>query len=163
MKKIILLSIMLTATTITAFTQAKQESIKILIKLMNTDSMMEKTFDAITPTMLAQARTVQQDSAQLAANTQHIKSVIVACKATFNKVIYDEIALVYDKFYTESEIKDLIAFYSTPTGRKTIEKMPEIQQEIMSLITKKIMPEIQEKISLITLNEQFKKNKTAVN
>lgn len=39
---------------------------------------------------------------------------------------------VYDKYYTEGEIDQLIAFYNTPIGKKTIEVLPLISQESMA-------------------------------
>ena len=38
---------------------------------------------------------------------------------------------IYDKYYTELEIKQLIAFYQTPLGNKVITTMPQIMQESM--------------------------------
>lgn len=40
---------------------------------------------------------------------------------------------IYDKYYTHQEIKDLITFYESPTGKKTVEKTPIIMAESMSL------------------------------
>lgn len=40
---------------------------------------------------------------------------------------------IYDKYYTHQEIKDLILFYESPTGKKTVEKMPLIMAESMTL------------------------------
>ena len=39
------------------------------------------------------------------------------------------IAPVYAKHFTESEIKELIAFYKTPIGKKLVDKLPVISQE----------------------------------
>jgi hypothetical protein len=36
---------------------------------------------------------------------------------------------IYHKYLTRNDIKDLVAFYKTPIGRKTIEVMPSISQE----------------------------------
>ena len=36
---------------------------------------------------------------------------------------------VYVKEFTEAELKELHAFYQTPTGKKTIEKMPNVMQQ----------------------------------
>lgn len=38
---------------------------------------------------------------------------------------------IYDKHYTEDEIKELIAFYNTPVGKKTIQVMPALMQDCM--------------------------------
>ncbi|QNA46612.1 DUF2059 domain-containing protein [Lacibacter sediminis] len=39
------------------------------------------------------------------------------------------IAPVYAKHFTENEVKELIAFYKTPVGKKLVEKLPVISQE----------------------------------
>jgi hypothetical protein len=36
---------------------------------------------------------------------------------------------LYMRTFTEAEIRDLIAFYRTPTGRKSLEKLPQVMQE----------------------------------
>src|SRR6185436_15955029 len=36
---------------------------------------------------------------------------------------------LYMRTFTEAELRDLIAFYKTPTGRKSLEKMPALLQE----------------------------------
>jgi uncharacterized protein len=41
---------------------------------------------------------------------------------------------VYDKFFTEAELKDLIAFYKTPTGQKFIKILPQISAEMLPRI-----------------------------
>ena len=38
---------------------------------------------------------------------------------------------IYDKYYTETEIKELTDFYATPIGRKVITVTPLISQESM--------------------------------
>ncbi|RYU95059.1 DUF2059 domain-containing protein [Emticicia agri] len=46
---------------------------------------------------------------------------------------YDEVAElyvpIYDKNYTHQEIKDMIAFFESPTGKKMVEKTPAIIAE----------------------------------
>jgi uncharacterized protein len=41
---------------------------------------------------------------------------------------------VYDKYFTEAEVKDLIAFYKTPTGQKFIKILPQISAEMLPRI-----------------------------
>lgn len=43
--------------------------------------------------------------------------------------LVDEIIPVYKKYFTNEEIKQLIAFYQTPVGKKTITIIPQIYQE----------------------------------
>lgn len=151
MKKTILFSIFFSVITFAAASQTKQESIKTLIHLMHTDSMMEKTFNAIVPTLMAQIPQDSQDSAKLEARFQRLNSITTLCKELFDKVLKEDIVILYDKFYTENEINDLIAFYRTPTGQKVIKKMPEMQNEIMATVMRKYMPKMKESIQEMAL------------
>jgi uncharacterized protein len=40
---------------------------------------------------------------------------------------------VYDKYYTEEDVDQMIAFYKTPVGKKLIEVLPKISQESMAV------------------------------
>lgn len=51
----------------------------------------------------------------------------------------DEVMLrllpVYDKYYTEGELQELITFYASPVGQKVVEATPQIMQEAMKVTT----------------------------
>ena len=56
---------------------------------------------------------------------------------------------VYDKHFSEAEIQELIAFYRTPIGKKAIDTMPKITNEIAPLSQQwaiSIMPKVQSRI-----------------
>lgn len=38
---------------------------------------------------------------------------------------------IYEKYFTKDDIKELIKFYKTPVGKKTIKLLPKITQESM--------------------------------
>ena len=78
MKKTILLSIIFAATTVAAFSQTKQESIKELFHLMQTDSMMEKTFAAIVPAIMTQIPKEEKDSIKSAQMNLFMNSLITS-------------------------------------------------------------------------------------
>ena len=44
----------------------------------------------------------------------------------------DLIIPIYDKYYTEDDIDQLIAFYNTPVGKKMVEVLPSISKESMA-------------------------------
>ncbi|MEW6209522.1 MAG: DUF2059 domain-containing protein [Acidobacteriota bacterium] len=54
---------------------------------------------------------------------------------------------LYDKYFTEEELKDLVAFYETPTGQKSIKVMPALFQESFQKAQEWIGPKI---IELVT-------------
>ena len=42
------------------------------------------------------------------------------------KNLKDDIVAIYMEEFTEKELQEILAFYQTPTGRKAIEKMPQL-------------------------------------
>lgn len=82
--------------------------------------------------------------------------VLTRVRAEFPKrVNYREIAEkvmleTYDKYFTEAEMKDLIAFYKTSTAQKFIRLVPQISAEMFPRIEKLIGPGLTQLI-----NESF--------
>jgi hypothetical protein len=48
---------------------------------------------------------------------------------------------IYNRHFTEAEVKDLIAFYKTSTGQKFVKVLPQITSEIIPELAKSIPPE----------------------
>lgn len=48
-------------------------------------------------------------------------------------VLINMIIPIYDKYYTESDIKELTEFYQSPLGKKMITTMPQIVEESMQV------------------------------
>jgi hypothetical protein len=62
--------------------------------------------------------------------------------------LIDQIIPVYDKYFTGQEIKELLAFYQSPTGRKTMVVLPKVTNETMEAgqrFGQSLGPEIQER------------------
>jgi hypothetical protein len=49
---------------------------------------------------------------------------------------------IYDKYFTEAEVKDLIAFYKTPTGQKSIKILAQISAEMLPRIGQLMDPAV---------------------
>jgi len=47
--------------------------------------------------------------------------------------MFPEVTKLYKETFTESEIRQLIAFYQTPLGQKVLAKMPELTQKAFSI------------------------------
>lgn len=52
-------------------------------------------------------------------------------RINFAEVMEQMFYPIYDKFFTESELKDLVAFYKSQTGQKSISVMPQLMQDAM--------------------------------
>jgi hypothetical protein len=71
----------------------------------------------------------------------------------YQKYIQETVFPLYDKFYSEQEIKDLIAFYSTPTGQKVIDTMPELMAESQASAVRTLIPQILPLVQELTKEE----------
>ncbi|HEY8224632.1 MAG TPA: DUF2059 domain-containing protein [Pyrinomonadaceae bacterium] len=60
---------------------------------------------------------------------------------------------VYDKYYTLDELRDLIAFYKTPVGQKTIRIMPDLFAESMAKTNERLQPRLEPLIKEIVEEE----------
>ncbi|MBS1960424.1 MAG: DUF2059 domain-containing protein [Bdellovibrionales bacterium] len=81
------------------------------------------------------AATLDVVSNQISQGQPELKEPV---KKFYEKVMsYDSIetkvAKIYAKHYTNQELADLLAFYSTPTGKKSLEIMPVVMQESMKV------------------------------
>lgn len=146
MKKLIFASILCVLSMANSQAQTKQASIKELFHLMQTDSIIEKTFASIVPSILSQMPNAPTDAASLAKKDKIMEGVMKIAKDICNKMINEDMVLIYDKYFTQTEIDDFIRFYKTPAGQKFIKMTPAIQGDLMNVMMQKYMPEMTKSI-----------------
>lgn len=137
MKKVILVLMFCLPVFVSAtYSQTKQESIKKLFKVMQQDSVVDKMFSSIIPTMMNQMRNQFpiKDSLRNARSNEMMKLTIQSVKEITKKKLNEDLVVIYDKYFTESEINDYITFYKSPSGQKFIKTTPEISKEIMKFM-----------------------------
>lgn len=87
----------------------------------------------------------------------------------FNKYMsYDslkpEMVEIYSEAFTASELKEIVAFYKTPTGKKSIQKMPELMAKGGELGAQRVQDNIQELQEMIRIEseriQKLQKNET---
>ena len=66
---------------------------------------------------------------------------------------------LYDKYFTVAELKDLVAFYRSPTGKKAIEIVPKLFSESMELARVSLQPKMAEVITILSKEESERVNK----
>jgi len=62
----------------------------------------------------------------------------------FTQIVEDIAYDLYSKYFTEAEIKDLVIFYKSPTGKKSIELSPKMFAESLSTAMARINPKVLE-------------------
>ena len=158
MKKSIFLVLFSLCFSSGVFAQSKQESIKELFLIMKNDSMMNKMLDSMVPSMAKQMQLQVKDSVASAISV-NIMNVSMQTVKGFIPQMMDDMALIYDKYFTEKEIKDFIVFYKSPSGQRYLSLSPEIMKEFMGTMMQKYMPEIQKTLAskMVELKKADKK------
>jgi len=58
----------------------------------------------------------------------------------YGQLIEDVSVTVYAKYFTDKELKDLIAFYGSDTGKRSMEVMPSLMADSMSEASRQLTP-----------------------
>jgi hypothetical protein len=87
-------------------------------------------FNQALPSILQSLRpVVTQGRPENARDFDAVSSVVLdAMKIRLNELI-GQVAAVYARNFTVSEMRQLVAFYRTPAGQKFLDKGPEVTQE----------------------------------
>ncbi len=99
----------------------KEKLIKEMLNLSGSGKIARQSMELMVSSFKKQMPTVAGDfwdEFMKEADTEELTNMIVP---------------VYAKYYTESEIKELIAFYKTPIGKKMVENLTLITQESYSI------------------------------
>ncbi|MCU0869226.1 MAG: DUF2059 domain-containing protein [Burkholderiales bacterium] len=70
--------------------------------------------------------------------------------------LIDQVIPVYDRNFTHAEIKELLAFYDTPIGRKVVETLPRVVGESMQIGQawgQSLGPEIESRVKMALKRE----------
>lgn len=147
MKKTTLLIAVAMLLTIPAFSQSgKTEKMKHLISLMQVDTMIDQTFEQMAASSAEQMKAMQiNDEASQKIVSEKMEKQMALSKR-MAKLLVNDLADIYGKYYTEEDMEVLIKFYESPTGKKTIEMQPKLMGEMMNLLTTKYMPQMQKEM-----------------
>ena len=157
MKKIILFVLAISSFTIHSTAQSKKESIKVLFKLMQQDSIVKKTFDVMTSSMIASVATEMNDSADQKMQAKIMAKSMEASQKIAMKMINEDLVDIYDKYFTQEEINDFIVFFKSKSGQKMVSRSTDIQKDVMQIMTAKYTPDIQAEV-LKEINKIMKDN-----
>lgn len=140
---------------------AKQAAIKELVSMINTDNraedfvnIMSANFEA---TEEATVKAMLDERTDLtAADKKSLEATLLGDRRVSVKRFQDKLMQkldysatineiaesVYDKYYTLDEIRDLAAFYKTPTGQKSLKMMTPIAADTMRAVQERLTPKI---------------------
>jgi hypothetical protein len=130
-----------------ADSQTHRQAAEEVLRLTKVDKMLGPLVDQIQQVQIQQLQQMNLSREAYSAAQRYLQRIndLVAREMQWQEIKNDYIGLYTDAF-TEQELQQLIQFYSTPLGRKVVEKMPVLMEQSMQLGQKKmmnIMPEIQ--------------------
>ena len=144
-----------------ARTTEKQQAVKELVTLIGADSKADDMMNALLTQFddleTQTVKVVLDEHRDLSpADRKAIEELILSekensskrfeekliSKMNFNELMSDITYTIYDKHYTLEEIRDLITFYKTPTGQKSIKLMTPIMTDTMQLVSERMLTKI---------------------
>jgi hypothetical protein len=143
MKRLLIITCLALALVPTAVAQTKKENIRELLVLMGAEEQYGQSIKTMVPMMLRQ----YQSSATEAQRKILTDFANKEGKVMMKTVLDQDITAYYEKTFTDGEIRDILAFYKTPAGKKLVKSSPEIQQELSQVMMKKYLPEFQKKLA----------------
>ena len=113
-------------------------------------SQMEQQFGALLSSDLAGSQQLSPQERQRMAATLSREMNRISQKYNrlfleridYQQIVEEVYYPLYDKYFTEEDLRVLIDFYKSPTGQKTIEVMPQLLQESMQRTAQVIGPTI---------------------
>lgn len=115
-------------------------SAETLLSAMDMENMMVQSIDQMLQMQIKQNPAIAQFEPQMRAFLSKYMSWAG---------MKEEMVKLYVTEFTESELKELVAFYQTPVGKKAIQKMPALMAKGAEIGQKKVqehMPELQASI-----------------
>ena len=136
MKKLFIITLLIFSMSIAGFSAetAKQKKIKELFQVMD----IQATVNEMSQMMLNDKTNMQLSKNQKAVLQKEIKLMM---DYTLNKQ-----AELYDKYFTEQEIAEILNFYKTPAGKKVIEETPKIAKELFTDLMENYYPDMIKRI-----------------
>lgn len=101
------------------------------------ESIPAETIGVSTAQKQEMIQTISQDITRIA--NQYNQRLME--RINFNQIIENVYYPLYDKYYTEEDLRAMINFYKTPTGKKTIDIMPQLLQESIQRVAQIIQPQ----------------------
>ena len=116
------------------------EAAEELLIQVNTDELMDRAVDEMLQTQLAQNTSLEPfEDVMRDFFAEHLSW----------KAMREEMTRLYAATFTEEELREIAAFYRTPTGQKAIATMPDLMVQGMRLGQQAVqqhMPDLQRRV-----------------
>jgi uncharacterized protein len=108
---------------------AKEADIRKLMQLTGVENLSGQMMSNMEPSMKA---TLTQAFPPGEYRAQLIELFLAKLRVKVSLAIVEGAVPTYDKYFTDDELHQLMAFYETAVGKKTITVMPQLMTELMT-------------------------------
>ncbi|MBM7073171.1 DUF2059 domain-containing protein [Shewanella sp. 202IG2-18] len=130
MKNIIAVAMLSGLSFISYAEPAKTKDIDQLMQLMNVDSTLDSIYAQTRQMMVGMNKQLGIKPSEQALFDDHLNDVMNVMQKKMNwGTMKDPMSKIYLDNYTEKEIKDMITFYESETGRSMVKKMPKVMTQ----------------------------------
>lgn len=77
-------------------------------------------------------------------------------RINFSELMEEIYYPLYDKHFTEDELRELVAFYKTPVGQKSLNVLPSLMSDALHLANQVFTPKVTELVNEIMAEEQIR-------
>ena len=120
----------------------KEKMIKELLSVTKLDDTASKLADELLSGLLKNNSNITgKQQMAFAEEMQNFLNYILTKQAS-----------LYDENYSEKEIKEILAFYKTPTGKKLVERTPVIQKKWLDDVSANYIPGMADRLEKILTN-----------
>jgi len=116
------------------------QAVEELLRTTKMDTLLDQTIDSVVKAQVAQ----NPDLAKVEDVMRHFMAKYMSWES-----LKPQMMALYMDTFTEQELREINAFYKTPTGQKTLTAMPGLFQKGMAIGQKAVqdhLPELQEAI-----------------
>lgn len=133
-----------------------EQTATTLIAQMETDlpkfiSLRLETRSDLTKKQKAEALKIAADSATRI--TKRFRELLPE-RINFSEAMEQIFFPLYDKYFTEDELREIVAFYKTPIGQKSLNVLPNLMADAIQLSDKVLTPKVLDLVNEILAEEQ---------
>ncbi len=112
----------------------KLKNIEKILNLTIKSDQISESFKTMTAQILSTVEQKEDEYSKklLSLQQDYLNNILEEFKS--DKFV-NKVAQVYDNIYTEQEVEEILNFYNSPVGKKTIEKMPEVTLATSEAVT----------------------------
>ena len=130
MKKIFWILIFALLAITNCIAQDKTDDIKELLKLMDSQEMINNVLDHMVSIVRKQAKSQLQDNGKFEQFMSFVREEEIELATNLEE---KELTQIVSDNFTHDEIAELIRFCHTSAGQKLIKLLPEIQKDLKSV------------------------------